>query len=340
MPCFHPLPASRIPGKTTYYIGKEHEKLAPTLDPETGEMIEPIKVPCGKCIGCRLDYSRSWADRCVLEASEHEHNHFLTLTYDDNHLITSQRSLVSEKGTLTLYPKDLADFMKRLRITWERKYNHTGIRFYACGEYGSTTARPHYHIIAFNLPIFDKKHYATTKAGNVLYTSDELESVWGNGFCPIGEVNWETCAYTARYVMKKQKGPDAANYYQSAGLEPEFVRMSRRPGIARPYFEAHKDEIYKSFDIKIIGKNETKRRIYQGSIILPGGREANSPKYFDKIYQEEDPAFVAFLKETRRRNAELNTKQALSQTDLDERGYFAVQEEIKKNSVKALTRLL
>lgn len=340
MPCFHPLPASRIPGKKTYSIGHEGDKLAPTLDPSTGELIQPILIPCGQCVGCRLDYSRAWADRCVLEAESYEHNHFLTLTYDDNHIVTPQRSLITDKDTLTLFPKDLQDFLKRLRITWERKYNHIGIRFYACGEYGSQTFRPHYHVIAFNLPIYDKKLYATTKAGNALYTSDELESVWGNGFAPIGEVNWETCAYTARYVMKKQKGKGAAEYYLNAGIEPEFVRMSRRPGIARPYFEAHKDEIYKSFNIKLLGNAGTTRKICQGSIVLPGGREANSPKYFDRIYEQEDPVFVAFLKETRQRNAELNKKNVLAHTDLDERGYFEVQEKNKKVSIKALTRLL
>lgn len=333
MPCYHPLPAIRKRGEKTFRVGRENEVFHPYTDFSTGERVEPISIPCGQCIGCRLDYSRAWADRCVLEASLYEHNYFLTLTYDDDHIVTRDRSLITEKNTLSLYPKDLQDFMKRLRERWERVHNHTGIRFYACGEYGSESLRPHYHVIAFNLPLFDKQLYATTEAGNALFTSDELEDVWGNGFAPIGEVNWETCAYTARYVMKKQKGKGAAEYYKQVGIFPEFVRMSRDPGIGRPYFDAHKEEIYRSFDVG-------NRKLAQGSLVLPGGREVNSPKYFDRLYAQEDEVFMAFLKETRQRNAELNKKNVLAHTDLDERGYFEVQEKNKKDSIKALTRLL
>ena len=38
-------------------------------------------LPCGSCVSCRLAYSRSWAIRCMHEASLHDRNCFLTLTY-------------------------------------------------------------------------------------------------------------------------------------------------------------------------------------------------------------------------------------------------------------------
>lgn len=88
MPCFHPLTAIRKRGENTFRIGRENDTFEPYTDYNTGELVEPIKIPCGKCVGCRLDYSRTWADRCVLEGKSFEHNWFVTLTYDDVNLET------------------------------------------------------------------------------------------------------------------------------------------------------------------------------------------------------------------------------------------------------------
>lgn len=244
--------------------------------------------------------------------------------------------MITPKGTLTLYPKDLQDFLKRLRVEWFRRYNHEGIRFYACGEYGSQTFRPHYHILLYNLPIHDLKPFFINKQGDQIFLSDELAEIWGQGYVTIGEFNWQTAAYTARYVMKKQKGKGAAEYYENAGIVPEFVRMSRRPGIAREYYEQYKDDIYRDLS----PENAEHITLCQSSIILPNGREISAPKYFDKLYEGEDPIFMAFLKEQRRKLAELRMENILAQSDLDERGYFAAKEENQKNRIKALTRLL
>ena len=336
MPCFHPLPAIRKRGENTFRIGHEGDIFEPYTDYNTGEIVEPIKIPCGKCVGCRLDYSRTWADRCVLEGKSFEHNWFVTLTYDDDFLETKKRSLITPKGTLTLYPKDLQDFLKRLRVEWFRRHNHEGIRFYACGEYGSQTFRPHYHILLYNLPLYDLKPFFINKQGDQIYLSDELSEIWGLGHVSVGEFNWQTAAYTARYVMKKQKGKGAAEYYENAGIIPEFVRMSRRPGIAREYYEQHKDDIY----CDLSPENAEHITLCQSSIILPNGREVSAPKYFDRLFEGEDPVFMAFLKEQRRKLAELRMEKILEQSDLDERGYFAAKEEYQKNRIKALTRLL
>ena len=94
----------------------------------------PVQVPCGKCIGCRLDYSRKWAIRCVLEAQMHKENCFLTLTYDDEHLPKGEK----------LEKEEMQKFWKRLR-----KATGTKIRYYMAGEYGTEGGRPHYHACVF-----------------------------------------------------------------------------------------------------------------------------------------------------------------------------------------------
>ena len=58
-------------------------------------------LSCGKCIGCRLEYSRQWAVRMYHESQLHDLNCFLTLTY-------------AETG-FSLVPRDFTLFMKRLR---------------------------------------------------------------------------------------------------------------------------------------------------------------------------------------------------------------------------------
>lgn len=328
MSCFHPLPAIRKYAENTFAIGKRGQVFVPFVDPTTGEFVEPMTIPCGKCIGCRLDYSRMWADRCVLESLEYDKKlcWFLTLTYDDDHIETDERSLLTPKNTLTLYPRDITLFLKRLRDAWEYRHNWQGVRYYLCGEYGSTTARPHYHVLLFNCPVYDQQYAYSNQRGDAFYSSDELAELWGNGFIVLSDLTWENSAYTARYVLKKFKGEtkdETDAYYKNAGIVPEFTRSSRRPGIARGYYEVHKDEIYKNDEI-----------------ILPKGKVTKPPKYFDNLMKDDNMKVISMIKYARRNVAELQHVEKLKATDLDEDAYFAMQERHKKNSIKALTRFL
>jgi len=113
------------------------------------------------------------------------------------------------------------------------------------GEYGDVTARPHFHACIFGLDFPDKKVYKKTRGGHNLYTSDTLEKIWGKGFCPIGEVNFETAAYVARYVMKKITGQQQKKHYEQVdqdtgeitSRQPEFNHMSLKPGIGKGWLE-------------------------------------------------------------------------------------------------------
>ncbi len=178
---------------------------------------EFIEIPCGKCMECRLKYSREWANRMMLESLDHDSNFFLTLTYDDDHVH------INDFGLKTLYKKDFQDFMKRLRRYVEPDH----IRFFAAGEYGDHTLRPHYHAIIFGLKISDLDPFGYS-SGFPVYISKSINKLWEQGHVLISSISWDTCAYTARYVVKK------ANHYSKdsfhfAHVEPEFCLMSRRP---------------------------------------------------------------------------------------------------------------
>lgn len=294
-----------------------------------------MPVACGKCIGCRLDYSRTWADRCLLEAQQYEHNAFITLTYDPEHLPKSKFVTDFKTGEVfewpSLVPEDFTKFLKDLRRYYEHHYNFQGIRFYGCGEYGDEGGRPHYHILMFNLPIEDKVYWFTNRDHENIYISETISKIWGKGIVTIGEVTWNSSAYVARYVVKKQKGltkglVELPGKRLVDGLEPEFIRMSRRPGIAHNYYDEFKDEFYTNDEIVISVRNKA--------------RTIKPPRYFDKLYDVDctDPFLMQEIKSKRAESAKLSMKQQLERTSLDYNDYLAVKERNKVAQIQALKR--
>lgn len=259
-------------------------------------------VPCGRCIGCRLERSRQWAVRCVLESKSHENNVFLTLTYSDEELVIG---FVRP----TLYPRHLTLFFKRLR-----KRFGDGIRYFACGEYGDKSHRPHYHACVFGLD-FDDKILCSTSGGFNLYHSNILDDIWKHGYCTIGEFSFETAAYTARYIMNKHLGDDA-QYYNTHAIEPEFVRMSRRPGLGSAWYDEFYNDVFPS-DI----------------MIVRDGIKQKPPRYFFEKYRLENPMDGVILSMRRRMNAD-------AQFDDNVGDRLKIKERIKYAQIKSLERKL
>lgn len=261
MPCFHPLKAFR---------GRHNG--APVFTRPVDYPAIALDLPCGQCIGCRLERSRQWAVRCMHEASLHEDNCFITLTYDDAHL-PSDGSLVKS---------DFQKFCKRLR----KKVGP--FRFFHCGEYGENFSRPHYHACIFGFDFPDRKVFKES-AGSVIYTSALLEDVWSRGFCTVGNLTFESAAYVARYVLKKVNGDEADEHYMRVDqygeihrVEPEYVTMSRRPGIGKGWFERWSNEVYPCDEV------------------VSRGFPARPPRYYDNLMVEIDPAVMEAVKAERK----------------------------------------
>lgn len=312
-----------------------------------GSLVYAEQVPCQQCKGCRIDYSRHWADRIVMESLMVPQftSFFLTLTYDDDSLVSNYTGksfdyLVDGEyisiNAATLIKKDVQDFMKRLREYYSRVYDHTGIRFYCAGEYGSRTRRPHYHICVFNLPIQDLKVYSRNFRGDLLYNSPVIESLWGKGYVVIGELTWECAAYTARYVVKKFKGKESADFYASVGdVLPEFSLSSRKPGLAAEYFNEHKEAIYK-YDCVQLPSSDSRK----GTVSVP--------RYFDKLlerYQEENPTDFSIekiekIKAQRRELSELKKYNERILVGMFDKEYFRLKEESFNKRISGLQRTL
>lgn len=266
MACFHPMIALRklkLDGSENEqkikFLGKKYldnwrELLSPALKARiaSGEY-EALELPCGNCVGCRLERSRQWAIRCVHEASLHESNCFVTLTYDPD----------KEGFSPSLNKRDIVLFLKKLRkAVYPEK-----IRFFQCGEYGDQNWHPHHHLLLFGYD-FPDKIKCCTSSGCVYYRSPELEKLWTHGFSSIGDLTFESAAYVARYVMKKLNGELAAKY-EERGIIPPYLTMSRRSGIGADFFKKYQDDFYpKDF------------------ITFNDGQRIKPPKYYDHLFEQ------------------------------------------------------
>lgn len=239
--CTSPLKAWRDPVKGVSFAKTSH----------SGEELE---LPCGQCIECRFKRSRDWAIRCMHEASLHADNSFITLTYAPEHLPPDQ----------SLNYDHFQRFMKRLR-----KRVRLPVRFYMCGEYGENFGRPHYHACIFGYGFPDKKLLMRTKNGDNLFTSEMLNQLWPYGLSSIGEVNFQSAAYVARYIMKKITGDRAFDHYNKVDDDgvivsrtPEFTRMSLKPGIGSGWFNKYHSDVFPHDHVIVKGKECSPPRYY------------------------------------------------------------------------------
>jgi len=226
-----------------------------------------IKLPCGKCIGCLRNRAREWSIRCVHEASEHAQNCFLTLTYDKNHL--------PKNGSLDV--SDIQKFFKRLRKRAGK------VRYFQCGEYGAKLQRPHHHVILFGYNFPDQVFWKSNGLKQKIYTSKLLSEIWPHGFSTIGQVTNESVNYVARYTLKKVYGQQAKEHY--GNRKPEFVTMSRKPGIGKSWYDKYKSDIYPKGVL-----------FHQGHAQMP-------PRYYDKIFGQAHPQELEDIKEDRKQRS-------------------------------------
>lgn len=326
MGCYRPLVMynigyNKVTEKNKYkFTGLRAER----SNPKTTELGDVI-IPCKKCIGCRLDYSRAWADRLMLELDHSKTAVFVTLTYDNDHIIPAMYDDVLDMMFYTLDKKHVQDFNKRLRYYFPDKK----IRFFLAGEYGSKTLRPHYHAIYFGLSLddfSDKKLFKLNEHKQPIYSSEWLDSVWSHGFTSIGNVSWQSCAYVARYSLKKMNygGINAL----SRNCEPEFVLMSRNPGIAGKFVDDHpeifdspRDPIYinDSYGVKNVKSVKMPKYLFEKLKLI-------NPELYDRIKQDKiEAANARFLEE-------------LSHTDLSEFEYLDMKENNHNLAEKLLVR--
>ncbi len=231
-----------------------------------------MTVPCGQCIGCRLERSRQWAIRIMHESSLHELSSFITLTY--------RPSKLPAYGTLV--PWHFNKFIKRLR---SRLHPHP-IKYFHCGEYGEKFSRPHYHAIIFGFNFFDKVLYQEVNDQRY-YQSQFLDDVWTHGKCIVGDVSFESAGYVARYCVKKVNGDRAYDHYwrpdpvtgEAHLVEPEYATMSN--GLGAGWFEKFGSDVFPRDEV-----------VMRGCVSKP-------PRFYDLLYEKKDPSSFERVKRDR-----------------------------------------
>lgn len=319
MACFWPIKG---------FVGpkKDNGKITIVFNRKESVRDEELYLPCGSCLGCKLEHARQWAVRCVHEASLYEKNCFITLTYDDENL----------PSDISLDVTEWQRFMKRLR----KKFGN-GIRYLACGEYGDKFGRPHYHGILFNHDFEDKKLFSE-KEGDRLYTSDDLARIWPKGFSTVGDVTVKSAGYVARYNMKKvtkkdQDIPDENGLrpYERINLEtgetwmvkPEFLTMSRggrtkKGGIGTGWFTKFSSDVFPSDEVII------------------NGRRTKPPKFYENLLDKKDHAMFESVKENRERskNKLVPVGNGIFVNDYTDPWRCEAREETAKQKIKLLIR--
>lgn len=211
----------------------------------------------------------------------HKFNSWLTLTYDDSHL----------PAGLSLRHSDVQLFLKRLRKAILPKQ----IRYFMCGEYGDESSRPHYHLCVFGFHPADKVFWKDSPSGSPVYTSAFLKRVWRGGDVYVGDLTFESAAYTARYIMKKQLGKDAGKRREIFNVETgeiftrehEYAKRSLKPGIGAGFLSEYFSDVYPH------------------DRVVVRGRACGVPKYYDVLLERQSPLYLADLKAARRAKADL-----------------------------------
>lgn len=223
-----------------------------------------IQVPCGHCAACQIRKRKDYAVRLSHEAMMAQCSCFITLTYDDDHIPTTDWQKLHSHSKqfdtgfgslpeLTLIPSHVQKFMKRLRRHLEyipkkgEKRDHVDghIRYFAVGEYGSKTHRPHYHILIFGWSPSDKT-LMKIHNGKPVYRSAQLEKLWKYGFSSVSDVNTFVAKYCARYVTKKFKRLQTDDGFAEC-IVPEFTLCSSRDGgIGSSWFDVYGESSLKT----------------------------------------------------------------------------------------------
>lgn len=231
---------------------------------------DTIPVPCGKCPTCCARRTSAWSFRMMIEERVSTSAWFITLTYDVDHVP------ITKNGFMNLDKRDVQLFFKRLRKAHDKQQKQRlsylrsrfkvvnyespqPIKYYAVGEYGGITRRPHYHIILFNADV------------------DLIESAWNGGHIHYGYVSPASAGYTLKYISKQWR-PMHAN----DDRQPQFALMSK--GLGKSYLTPQMVAWH---------KNDLESRMYCN---LDDGKKISMPRYYkDRIYTEEERKRVAFF---------------------------------------------
>lgn len=241
--------------------------------------MDQLSVPCGRCAGCRLGRAQAWALRCQHEASLHDENCFLTLTYDDEEMPVVARGEVTPRrffstGVGTLHYPHVQKFIRSLR----KEVAPKRFSFLCAGEYGERTNRPHYHVLLFGHRFERSLDFSRAGVPGRLGESPALGKWWPYGNHFVGELTVQSASYVSQYCLKKVYGRAAVEFYDVVDVDtgevlgrrvPEFLRMSLRPAIGRKWYEKFSSDVFPV------------------DYAVSSGVRSRVPRYYEKLFRRD-----------------------------------------------------
>lgn len=254
-------------------------------------------VPCGHCYECRKRYASNWSFRLLQEAKSSSSAYFITYTYDTAHIH------ITKNGFMGLVKRDLQLYFKRLRKEhYKLSRGVQVLKYFAVGEYGGRTMRPHYHVILFNADlscILDAVNAAHVREGRIKLDGGYQFTTksWSAGKITIGQVSGASVGYTLKYICKPSKVP----LHRNDDRLPEFALMSK--GLGASYLTGKMCSWH---------LNDLENRMYCN---IDGGKKISMPRYYKERIYNEFEKFVAgkasldkMLKETAKDKQKLGSK--------------------------------
>lgn len=230
--------------------------------------------PCGWCLNCRVDKQNQLTDRCEEELINYRCGAFVTVTYDDYHIINKLRINSSGELEATLSKSDGKKFIDRLRANIKRNLpdnilsNHH-FKYLVVGEYGGDGQifdRPHMHFLFFGL--------------DFAYCKKEFEKAWqGQGIIECDPILQGGIRYVLKYLDKQLFGKQAEDKYDKNNLERPF--QSHSLGLGSTLFNRQKDYIKKTNGMyRWKGKDKPVPPYYKNKYLIATDRKR---QYQEKI---------------------------------------------------------
>lgn len=204
-------------------------------------------VPCGRCPSCLNRRAAHWYFRLLHQKKESDTCSFVTWTYDDENLPEA------------LMKSELQNLFKKMRKDMNFKY-------YAVGEYGDQSLRPHFHAIMYDLP--ERMIYADNLETKGVLRSTSMEWYWKKGFVDVREPETGRFRYICGYLDKRKDNMPVR----------EFNLMSK--GLGKSWLTDANLDYY--------------NRNPKPYIIGPGGEKIAMPRYYkEKLYTDENRARIS-----------------------------------------------
>lgn len=182
-------------------------------------------VPCGGCLNCRMTKESQLtflSNKELLDVYQSGRGaSFVTLTYNDDCIP------VNEEGLVTLRRKDLQNFIKNMRRNMEYHKQNIPFKYIYCGELGSDTNRPHYHIVFLGLSDCVVKQYT--------------KKLWKFGLCDVGPLSNGGIRYVCKYLTKSYSNKEIKKLRDELGVERPFVYHSI--GLGKDWINRYMDQI-------------------------------------------------------------------------------------------------